>query len=48
MTFLFGVNNKITPLCTSTAHLTLDLGIVSMGSFQLALVPNPLAKQLGV
>lgn len=44
----FAVNNKITPLCTSTAHLTLNLGIVSMGSFQLAHVPNPLTKELGV
>ena len=45
LTSIFSVNNKITPLCTSGAHLTLNFGIVSMGSFQLAHVPNPLTKK---
>ena len=43
---LFTVDNKITLLCASTAaHLPLNLGMVSMGSFQLAHVPNPLPKK---
>ena len=45
LTSIFSVNNKITPLCTSGAHLALNLGIVNMGSFQLAHVSNPLTKK---
>lgn len=36
----FGINNNVTPLCTGTAHLALNLGIVSMGSFKFAHVVN--------
>lgn len=43
----FGVNKKVTPLCTSTAHLALNLGIVSMGSFSWHMLPTLSQKNLG-
>ena len=44
----FGVNNKIAPSSTSTAHLALNLGVVRMISFQFAHVSDPLTKEFGI
>ena len=41
----FGVSDRVTPSSTSTAHLALNLGIVSMGSFQFAHVANTFTKK---